>query len=466
MNRMNTFMSGWSHGLVWSAAPSLPRGNSHLMALTLAALLLWVGCAGERSHLAPDPSASRIEAPAEATSEDALVFSALPTNFAPVRVGQAEFLSALTGLVLEMPLPVASSPLYPDRWPERACSPPTGEAWNSELARAYGSFCARRGTPGDCLTLFDDGPHLRSDDKRRIALAVAVGPALEGLDAEVRAMLSPTRLLSVVSVGIAAYMALLVAPEPVSKGVAGAFSLLLWGYLGWEFWELLQAYIQLVEDVERATTFEQLREAGERFGRVIGPNSVRILVMVGTAAVGETAALLPRLRKLPSLGIASRNVEAHSGLRLAEAATGAEKVIISVPERTLRVVVPPNTLAKTPRGALSSSLPPHGHLAFRSFKSFKRHMGSAGNGKQWHHVVEQHKGNQNRFGPEALHNTENVIPLDAGLHTRVSAFYSSVQRELTGSTLTVRQWLSTQPYEAQREFGLRAIENIRKGIWR
>jgi hypothetical protein len=51
------------------------------------------------------------------------------------------------------------------------------------------------------------------------------------------------------------------------------------------------------------------------------------------------------------------------------------------------------------------------------------------------------------------------------LHNRVSAFYSSVQKELTNSTLTVRQWLSTQPYEAQRQFGLRAIENIQKGIW-
>jgi hypothetical protein len=29
--------------------------------------------------------------------------------------------------------------------------------------------------------------------------------------------------------------------------------------------------------------------------------------------------------------------------------------------------------------------------------------------------------------PRAIHNTENVIPLEEGLHTRVSGFYSSIQ---------------------------------------
>jgi hypothetical protein len=38
--------------------------------------------------------------------------------------------------------------------------------------------------------------------------------------------------------------------------------------------------------------------------------------------------------------------------------------------------------------------------------------------------------------------------------------------DITGSpTLTIRKWLSTQPLEEQRQFGLRAIENVRKGLW-
>ncbi len=110
---------------------------------------------------------------------------------------------------------------------------------------------------------------------------------------------------------------------------------------------------------------------------------------------------------------------------------------------------------------------PIGHRAFKSFDDFKDFMGPAGEGKQWHHIVEQREANLKRFGPEALHNTENVVPLEKELHTRISAFYSSIQKELTGSSkLTVRMWLGTQSYEAQRQFGLRAIENIKRGFWR
>jgi hypothetical protein len=66
----------------------------------------------------------------------------------------------------------------------------------------------------------------------------------------------------------------------------------------------------------------------------------------------------------------------------------------------------------------------------------------------------------------AARNTENIIPLDKALHTNVSSLYSSVRYDITQSfTQTVRQWLSTQSYEAQREFGLLAIENVKKRAW-
>jgi hypothetical protein len=432
-----------------------PQWNHRTGALALAVLVLLSACATRVPSSPP-------------RSEPEHVFTPLPTDFAPVQLDEAEFQLALAGLLLEEPLRLASSgrPLYASRTLALASPGLTGEAWRSELARSYGRFCEHRGTPGDCLTLFEDGPHLRADDKRALALALAVGPALEGLDAEVRDMLSPTRILATVSVCIGAWLALLVAPEPLSKGVAAAATVLLWGYLGWEFFELIDAYMQLAEEAERASTFEELRAAGERFGRVIGPNSLRILVLVGTAAVGETAALLSRAPKLPGFGQAVRNAEL-SGLRMAEAAAGAERVIVSVPAGPVRVVVPPHAMASASRGTRALRPPPSGHRAFGSFASFKRAMGRAGKDKNWHHIVEQHPDNVRRFGPEALHNTENIIQLDTGLHTNVSAFYSSKRRFITGTDkLTVRQWLKTQSYENQRAFGLRAIENIRKGIWR
>jgi hypothetical protein len=288
-------------------------------------------------------------------------------------------------------------------------------------------------------------------------------------------MLNPTQMLAMIGIGITVYMALLLAPvpEPVTKGAALVFSAALWGYLGYEFFDLLRAYAQLYEDAPRASSFAELREIGERFGRVIGPNSVRILVIVGTAAIGETAALASRAPKLPGFAQASERVTASTGLSLLETATGAERVIVSVPEGTIRMVLAPHAVAMAARGvAAGSSAPsrgkllPNGHRAWGSFGGFKSAMGSAGPGKEWHHIVGQTPGNMKRFGGEALHNTENVIALDKALHTDVSRLYSSIKYNITGSfRLTVREWLRGQSYEAQRAFGLLAINNVRNGVW-
>lgn len=175
--------------------------------LALAASVLLAGCA----TVAPSARDAGVE-------EGARVFATLPTDFAPVQVHPSEFTSAVAHLVLEMPLRVAPSPMAirPGRRYALVSGPLVGEAWRSELARSYGGWCERRGTPGDCFSLFEDGPHLQDDDKRRIALALAVGPALEGVDSELRAMLNPTRVAAMASLAITSYMALLVAPEPAS----------------------------------------------------------------------------------------------------------------------------------------------------------------------------------------------------------------------------------------------------------
>ncbi|WP_147439263.1 hypothetical protein [Corallococcus sp. CA049B] len=114
----------------------------------------------------------------------------------------------------------------------------------------------------------------------------------------------------------------------------------------------------------------------------------------------------------------------------------------------------------------TGAAPSSGPKGYSSFKSFKRAMGPAGDGKEWHHIVEQTEGNASRFGPQTLHNSENIVALGKDVHSGVSSLYSSKRPRLTNSeTLTVRQWLSTQSFEAQREFGLLAIQNVTRGIW-
>ena len=215
------------------------------------------------------------------------------------------------------------------------------------------------------------------------------------------------------------------------------------------------------------------REIGERFGRVVDPNSVWILVVVGTAALGETAALASKAPKLPGFAQASESAAARTGLGLLETATRAERLIVSVPAGTIRVVLAPHVVAMAARGLGTGSpaptrgkLLPNGHRAWGSFSGFKSAMGPAGSGKEWHHLVEQTKGNVKRFEDETIHNTENVIVLDKPLHDEVSAFYSSIQWTAAKSShLAMRQWLSTRSCDAQRKFDLLVIENIENGVW-
>jgi hypothetical protein len=403
-------------------------------------------------------------AEAEADTEER-VLAVLPTNFPATRISQEQFTKALVNLVQDMPLPEKGAWRA---WPDQGrrivltSGSSTGAAWQSPLAQDYGRFCAQRGTPGDCLDRFDDGPELGDDDKRAIALALAIGPALDAADAELRTMISPTRLLTMVSLSITAYMALLVVPEPISKGVAAVATVLLWGYLGWEFWDLIRAYIRLSEESAHATRFDQLREAGNRFASTIGPNSVRIIVLVGTAAVGGTLSLASKAPKLPGFGQVARTAEAMGGVRTSTVAASAESVIISAAEGSIRAILPRSAMAMSSKGGQVTSragaLLSKTYRAFKSFKAFKRAMGSAGEGKNWHHIVEQHAGNLKRFGPEALHNTENVIKVEAEVHTEISAYYSSSPPEAGG--MVVREWLRTQSYEQQRAFGLYVLRRF------
>jgi hypothetical protein len=430
--------------------------------------VLGVSCASDISVELPERAhEQQFQAMAAEAQDDAeeRVLAVLSTNFPATRISQEQFTKALVSLVKDMPLPVKEtlrSLPDTDRRIVLTSGSATGAAWLTPLAQAYGRFCAQRGTPGDCLDRFDDGPELDNDDKRAIALALAIGPALDAADAEIRTMISPTRLLTLVSLSITGYMALLVVPEPISKGVAAVATVLLWGYLGWEFWDLIRAYIHLSEESAQATRFDQLQEAGNRFASTTGPNSVRIIVLVGTAAVGGTLSLASKAPKLPGFGQVARTAEATGGVRAATAAASADRVIISASEGAIRAVLPRNALAMSSEGGQvttrAGALLSKTYRAFKSFRAFKRAMGPAGEGKSWHHIIEQHAGNLKRLGAAGLHTTENVIKVETEVHTKFSAFYSSSRPELEG--MVVREWLRTQSYEQQRAYGLKVLRDF------
>ena len=83
-------------------------------------------------------------------------------------------------------------------------------------------------------------------------------------------------------------------------------------------------------------------------------------------------------------------------------------------------------------------------IGFDTFDELKDYLGPAGEGKQWHHIVEQSQIGKSSFTPQQIHNTNNVMAINRGVHSKISGFYSSKQ-VFSGNQL-VRIWLVGQSY--------------------
>ena len=336
-----------------------------------------------------------------------------------------------------------------------------------ELTHAYLRWCERTERRGDCLGLLKEAPTVTGDARFTLALSLAKGAVMDELWEAVKDMAHPEAMVQAALWTAATYALLWTVPEPTTKGVAAVLTAALIIYVGVDtFWGLIQGFRHLMAEADRAVTFDELRDAGERFGKVMGRNAARAFVMLATAAIGSsTAATLGA--KLPALpGAAQAAVRAKAQAGVSYAAVGqVETVAVAADGFTFGLA--PGAVAMSSRGTHGGGRASTGYHEWQTHRGMTKARGSAGPNKEWHHIVEQTEGNVRQFGPEAIHNTENVIPLEKALHDKISWFYSRKRAFITGSSdLTIREWLSAQPYAAQREFGLLAIENIKAGIWR
>jgi hypothetical protein len=202
---------------------------------------------------------------------------------------------------------------------------PLATSSNAKLLAGYQRLCEQRYGGGDCLGLTEDGPVLDREDRRTLALAFALGGVLEETRQSLKHMISPQAVLALVLSAAVLYFMLWLVPEPLTKGVAALISLGLLAWLGAQtLWELVEGWGRLAHAADRATTFEELEQAGRGYSRVLGENTARVLVLVVTAAVGGGAAKFSqRLPLLPGYSRAAAQAEAQ-GVRLATAGEVAE----------------------------------------------------------------------------------------------------------------------------------------------
>ncbi|RKH49940.1 hypothetical protein D7Y23_15195 [Corallococcus sp. AB050B] len=218
-----------------------------------------------------------------------------------------------------------------------------------DLASAYGRWCQRKQTPGDCLQLLDHGPTLDEDGRRSLAFAIALDSVWDETSEALVGMTDRRAVLTTIVATGTVYLALWLLPEPVSKGLAATMTVVLIAYLGIDtVWNLIQGWIELSEQARVARTFDELRDAGEEYGEVMGKNAARAFVMLALAAVGSTAeTFAAKVATLPGSGQASLVAAEMGGFRLAAAAQVESAAVSS--EGVVTLVLAPNAVAMSAR---------------------------------------------------------------------------------------------------------------------
>ena len=122
------------------------------------------------------------------------------------------------------------------------------------------------------------------------------------------------------------------------------------------------------------------------------------------------------------------------------------------------VCVGPELGVSAPVGAAGFAAESAAARTYQSFRAFKAAEGRAAHGFEWHHLVEQNAANIAKFGPNAIHSTDNLIQLEYRAHRQISGFYSSIQPFTNGGR--VRDWLASQTFGEQMDFALLTLRRL------
>jgi hypothetical protein len=266
-----------------------------------------------------------------------------------------------------------------------------------KLKGRYLQWCTGQGG-GDCLCLLDDGPYLDAEDRRAFALALAFGSVLdETREALARELLDVRALISMVVWSVALYCMMWLIPEPTTKAVAASLTLILVGWLGLStVYGLMDGWARMADTAHHATTYEELRAAGAEFGRVLGEDAARAMILAVAALTGHTLGqVAARVKSLPGFHLAQAQWKAQGGAATLAPELAAETALAQEPALA-RAVAAVDTVATSPQGPLAVVMlkkgPGSGTEAApggRSSETVIRHRGGnrqveLDDGQRWH----------------------------------------------------------------------------------
>ncbi|WP_164021522.1 AHH domain-containing protein [Pyxidicoccus trucidator] len=359
-----------------------------------------------------------------------------------VEVDAEDFEKALARLVLHLPLSLRPSDTG---WLVRASTRGSilDRALRSTLHKDYGRWCRAHEGPGDCLSLLENG--LGFDDRSRLALALGLSldPMHESIADAVEETLNPTFFKAVVVSALVSWAILAANPEPVFTKAAAVVAVVMLAYLGVDaFVAIVKACVALKQAADRATTFQELEEAGEHFGQVVGTQGARVFVLavalvVGKGVTGGTSGLASRLPVLPGFPQAAALSASQLGVNLA----AIEQVsAVAVVEGGVAIALAPGAVAMVVMGSDGIRGDPDGKV---HHICTDKNTESEVNGGPWTPVFEK----LFRRADMTLNDPANLVRIRGheGPHPEAyhRAVFARIQRALANcrSTSTCREML-------------------------
>jgi hypothetical protein len=219
-----------------------------------------------------------------------------------------------------------------------------------ETAEHYRVWCQREhGFYGDCLGgALVGGRYLDMQGRYIWALAMSKSPVFDEMKAALGEMVNVQALISS-ALWTLGSMLLVLALNPVALALVAVLGVGVILYVGYStLYNLVSGWFQLMEEVKSATTFEQIRDAGERFGRILGRESAKAFAMLLLAAVGQTAqGFAAKVPTLPGSAQVAVQAEGQAGIWLPALGDVEE---IALTQESVTVTVAANAVAMTARG--------------------------------------------------------------------------------------------------------------------
>jgi hypothetical protein len=223
-------------------------------------------------------------------------------------------------------------------------------------------------------------------------------------------------------------MLLIMVLNPVAPALVAVVGVGLILYVGVDtLLNLVKGWHQLMEEVKVATTFEQIRDAGERFGKLLGQEAARAFAMLLMAATGSAAKLFAA--KVPTLpGSAQAAMQAKGKVKISLPALGqVEELALTAEGVSVTVAATAMTMGTSGSGGTGPCVETHHIATICNAKSTAR-------GGPWTPRLREIFAKAGM----SMEDPANKMPLQGHYGPHPRRYHEIVHEELDAATATCR----------------------------